>query len=250
MTAKEFAKAPNGSTVTAEEGDFFPIQSGKAAELQAAQIAQQAMVASLSQAFMLADARDSERTTAEEVRMQALQIENSLGAIYAILTSEFQSPFIRRKLALLTRSGVVPSMPKGLVKPVVSVGLAAVGRGNDLESLARFMEIGQATGGPEFQRRINHGELFRRLGHAANVDPVGLVKTDKQVKAEEAAAMQAQQQMAMQQGAFNSPLMDPKNLADAAVAAQEVDPASMQQTGDYIRESAASLPQPNQPPGQ
>ena len=35
----------------------------------------QQIEARLSQAFMLADVRDSERTTAEEVRLQALQIE-------------------------------------------------------------------------------------------------------------------------------------------------------------------------------
>ena len=69
---------------------------------------------------------------------QALQIENSLGSIYSILTTEFQVPYVARKLDILTRAGKVPKMDDSLVKPVMTVGLAAVGRGNDLEQLVRF----------------------------------------------------------------------------------------------------------------
>ena len=109
----------------------------------------QQIEARLSQAFMLADVRDSERTTAEEVRLQAMQIEQSLGSVYALLTQEFQVPYVAKKLDILVSEGKVPEMPKELVKPVMTVGLAAVGRGNDLENLVRFTTTLGQTMGPE-----------------------------------------------------------------------------------------------------
>ena len=96
----------------------------------------QQIEARLSQAFMLADVRDSERTTAEEVRLQALSIENSLGSIYSILTTEFQVPYVSRKLYLLEKAGKVPEMPKDLVKPIMTVGLAAILRPWNLDDLS------------------------------------------------------------------------------------------------------------------
>ena len=38
--------------------------------------------------------RDSERTTAEEVRMTTQELQDSLGGIYGILSQEFQLPLL------------------------------------------------------------------------------------------------------------------------------------------------------------
>jgi hypothetical protein len=168
---------------------------------------------------MLADVRDSERTTAEEVRLQALQIENSLGSIYAILTTEFQQPYVARKLAILTRKGKLPKLPEDLVQPVVSVGLAAVGRGNDLEKTARFMTILQQSLGPEgIATYVMPSELIRRLASAMGMDIIGLVKTEEQLAQEQ----QAQQQMAMAQQAMAAGMADPQKLANAAATSQQM----------------------------
>ena len=161
----------------------------KAADLNVAAQGLARIEARLSQAFMLADVRDSERTTAEEVRLQALLIEQSLGSLYAILTTEFQQPYVKRKLALLSESGKLPELPKGLVEPVVSVGLAAVGRGNDLEKTARFMQILQQTLGPEgVATYVMPSELIRRLAGAMGMDIIGLVKTEEQLQQEQQQA--------------------------------------------------------------
>ena len=162
---------------------------------------------------MLADVRDSERTTAEEVRLQALQIENSLGSIYSILTSEFQVPYVARKLDILQREKKVPKLPKELVKPVMTVGLAAVGRGNDLEQLVRFTTtLGQTMGPEGMATYLKPSELIKRLAYSMGIDTVGLIKTEEELAQEQQAA----QQQAQQQALLQSKLTDPKNLADAA----------------------------------
>jgi hypothetical protein len=216
---KKLAEAPNGAYLPGNPDDVFTIQVNKAADLNVAAQGLARIEARLAQAFMLADVRDSERTTAEEVRLQALQIENSLGSIYAILTTEFQQPYVARKLAILTRKGKLPKLPPELVKPVVSVGLAAVGRGNDLEKTARFMTILQQSLGPEgIATYVMPAELIRRLAGAMGMDIIGLVKTDEQLAQEQ----QQQQQMAMVQQAMAAGMADPQKLANAAATSQEM----------------------------
>ena len=216
--AKQLAEAANGAYLIGNPDDVFTIQVNKAADLRVALEGITRIEARLAQAFMLADVRDSERTTAEEVRLHALQIEMSLGSIYSILTTEFQQPYVSRKLALLLRAGKLPKLPE-MVQPVVSVGLAAVGRGNDLEKTARFMQLLNTTLGPEgVTTYVMPSELIRRLAASMGMDIIGLVKTDEQLATEQ----QQQQQMAMAQQAMAAGMADPQKLANAAATAQEM----------------------------
>lgn len=220
--AKALAEAANGAFVVGDINDVQALQVQKGGDLQVAMAGLARVEARLSQAFMLADVRDSERTTAEEVRLQALQIENSLGSIYSILTTEFQTPYVNRKLDLLIRQGKLEPLPKDLIRPVVSVGLAAVGRSNDLEKVVRFVstiaELGNAIGQQEVTMRVNPSELIRRLAASMGVDTVGLIKTDQEVAAEREQA----QQLALAQQAMASPMADPQKQAQAAAIEQQM----------------------------
>lgn len=216
--AKQLAEAPNGAYLPGNPEDVNTIQVDKAADLRVALEGLTRIEARLAQAFMLADVRDSERTTAEEVRLHALQIEMSLGSIYSILTTEFQQPYVSRKLALLLRAGKLPKLPD-MVQPVVSVGLAAVGRGNDLEKTARFMQLLNATLGPDgVTTYVMPSELIRRLAASMGMDIIGLVKTDEQLAQEQ----QQQQQMAMAEQAMAAGMADPQKLANAAAIGQQM----------------------------
>jgi hypothetical protein len=227
--AKQLAEAPNGAFLPGNPDDVFTIQTQKSGDLQVAMMGLQRVETRLSQAFMLADMRDAERVTAEEVRLQALQLENSLGSIYSILTVELMAPYVSRKLELFVRAGGMKAMPEGLVKPVVSVGLAAVGRGNDLEKTARFMQILQQTLGPEgIATYVNPSELIKRLASSMGMDVLGLVKSEDELAAEQ----QQQQQMAMAQQAMASPMADPQKQAMAAATQQEMAMAQQQPTED------------------
>ena len=217
--AANLANSPNGAFVTGDPNDVMALQVQKSTDLQVAMQGKTQIEARLSQAFMLADVRDSERTTAEEVRLTALQIENSLGSIYSVLQTTFQVPYVARKLDILQREKKVPMLPKELVKPVMTVGLAAVGRGNDLEQLVRFTTtLGQTMGPEGLATYVKPTELIKRLAYSMGIDTLGLIKSEEELAQEQQAAQQqAQQQMLMQ-----SKLADPQNLANAAQTAQEV----------------------------
>ncbi len=217
VTAKQFNEAANGACLTGNPEDITAVQVGKAGDLAVAEQRLQRVQARLGTAFMLSDIRDSERTTAEEVRLQAQQIENSLGSVYSILTTEFQYPYVSRKLMLLTKSGGLPPLPDDSIRPVVSVGLAAVGRGNDLERHARFMQILQQTITPEGTLQyLFPSELISRLAAAMGIDTVGLIKTQEQIDEERRAAEEAAQQAQMAQAA----MANPQGAAEAINALQ------------------------------
>ena len=83
--------------------------------------------------------RQSERTTAEEVRLTQLELEQQLGGIFSLMTVEFLVPYLDRILMVLQRSGQLPKIPKDLVRPTIVAGVNALGRGQDRESLTNFI---------------------------------------------------------------------------------------------------------------
>ena len=118
----------------------------------------------------------------------------------------------------------------------MTVGLAAVGRGNDLEQIVRFTTtLGQTMGPEALATYIKPPELIKRLAYSMGIDVLGLVKTEEELAAEQ----QQQQQMAMRQQAMASPMADPQKLANAAATAQQIQqvqqgqqPADQQQPTD------------------
>lgn len=181
----------------------------------------QRVEAALKRAFMMSNVRDSERTTAEEIRMVAQQMDEGQVGIYSILTTEFQNPYITRKLHVLTRQGKV-QIPKDLVKPVVSVGLAAVGRGNDLEKMLRFFQgldsLARIVGPDEVAARVDVSDAITRLSNGLGLESIDLVLSEQKV-----AEIKAQQaQAAQQEQLMRSAMADPAKLATAAATAQQM----------------------------
>jgi len=214
------AQAGNGAIVQGRPEDVAVIQVGKTADFgTAAQMAQQ-LERRIAEAFMQLNIRQSERTTAEEVRLTQMELEQQLGGIFSLLTIEFLIPYLNRTLLILQRSKEIPSIPKDLVRPQIVAGVNALGRGQDRESLQQFIGTIAQTLGPEaLMKYINPSEAIKRLAAAQGIDVLNLVKTEQQMQEE----MQQQQQMAAQQSLMdqagqmaNAPLADPsKNAAMA-----------------------------------
>ena len=217
--AADLARAPNGSFVTGDPNDVLSLQMQKSQDLAVAMQGKEQIERRLSQAFMLADQRQAERVTAEEVRLSTMQNEQALGSIYSILTTTFQVPYVARKLDILTRENKVPDLPDDLVSVVMTVGLAAVGRGNDLEQLVRFTTtLGQTIGPEGLAQYLKPTELITRLAYSMGIDTLGLIKTEQELQQEQ----QAQQEQAQQAALLQSAMGDPKKLADAAQTAQDI----------------------------
>ena len=207
------AKAGNGAIIQGRPEDVGVVQVGKTADFATAANLSQQIERRILEAFLVMNVRQAERVTAEEVRLTQLELEQSLGGLFSLLTVEFLIPYLNRILLVLQRGNQIPRIPKDLVRPKIVAGVNALGRGQDQQALTQFIGTIAQTLGPEaLQKFIDPTEAIKRLAAAQGIDVLNLVKSPETMEAE----MQQQQQMAAQQQLLSqagqmagSPLMDP-----------------------------------------
>jgi hypothetical protein len=189
----ELAESDNGAFVEGMATDVSTIQLQKYNDFRVSLETVSQINERLSFAFLLNSAvqRSGERVTAEEIRYMANELESALGGIYSILSQEFQLPLVKRLMFQMERQKRLPTLPDGVVQPVIVTGLEALGRGNDLNKLQMFFE--SAAGIAQLPPEINKSDALLRTGAALGIDMKGLVKSQEDIQAE----MQAMQQQAM-----------------------------------------------------
>jgi len=207
------AAAGNGAIVQGRPDDIGVIQVGKTADFATALQHMQTLEKRLNEAFLILSVRQSERTTAEEVRMTQMELEQQLGGLFGLLTVEFLVPYLNRKLSVFQKTGEIPRIPKGMVKPIIVAGINQLGRGQDVQALGQFLQTIAQTMGPEaIATYINPEEVVKRLAAAQGIDVLNLVKTMQEVQE---ADQQAQQQQAEMEaikatpGIMKAPMLDP-----------------------------------------
>ena len=194
---QSLAQAATGAIIQGRPEDVGVVQVGKTADFKTVQDMISNLTQRLSDAFLVLSVRQSERTTAEEVRATQQELNEQLGGIFGNLTADLLQPYLSRKLQILTRSKKIPSLPKGLVLPTVVAGLNGIGRGQDRQALMEFVGTIAQTMGPEaLQQYINPQEFLKRLAASSGIEALGLVKTEEQLGEEK---KQAEQQMQQQQ---------------------------------------------------
>jgi hypothetical protein len=207
------ASAGNGAIVQGRPDDISVVQVGKTADFRTAMEMASVLERRLSEAFLILNVRNSERTTAEEVRMTQMELEQQLGGLFSLLTVEFLVPYLNRKLAVLQKNNDIPRIPKDLVRPTIVAGINALGRGQDRESLTQFFTTIAQTLGPEaLGTYLNVDEAVKRLAAAQGIDVLNLVKSMSQVQQEQGQMQQQEQEMELIRQAPNmakAPLMDP-----------------------------------------
>ena len=213
------AAAGNGAIVQGKPDDIGVVQVGKTADFATAANMAQQLERRLLEAHLVLNVRQSERTTAEEVRLTQLELEQQLGGLFSLLTVEFLIPYLNRKLLVLQRTGELPRIPKDIVNPTIVAGINALGRGQDRESLTAFITTIAQTIGPEaMMQYVNPDEVIKRLAAAQGIDVLNLVKSmdDRQQEAQEQQQQAAQMELLKQSGQFaNSPAADPTKNPDA-----------------------------------
>lgn len=207
------AAAGNGAIIQGRPDDIGVVQVGKTADFRTAYEMSAQLERRISEAFLIMNVRDSERTTAEEVRMTQLELEQQLGGLFSMLTVDFLVPYLNRKLSVAQKIGEIPTIPKKIVKPTIVAGINAIGRGQDRESLGSFlMTIAQTMGPEAIQTYVNPEEVIKRLAAAQGIDVLNLVRSMQEVQAEQQAMMQQQQQLELTKQAgqlASAPINDP-----------------------------------------
>ena len=237
------AKAGNGAILQGRAEDVTVVQAQKSADFSTAYNMVTQLTQRLSEAFLILTVRQSERTTAEEIRATQQELNEQLGGIYGNLTAELLRPYLQRKLFLLQRSGEVPKLPKGVVFPTVIAGIEGIGRGQDRESLMMFLQTVAQTLGPEQMARfIDPEEAIKRLAASQGIDVVKLVKT----KQERDAEMQQMQMQATTQNIVGqagqlagTPMMDPSKNPEALDGLRNIIQTAQQNPGGLLGQQPA-----------
>ena len=208
--ASALAKAPNGAIIEGSTNDVSVLQANKFQDFRVAFEAMNRIETRLNFAFLLNASvqRQAERVTATEVSLVASELQDALGGVYGLLTTEFQMPYITAKLSQLREQKLLPDLPKDIVRPKIIVGLEALSRASDRLKLLQFMsDLSNMLGAEVLAKHINLDDAIKKFAIANGVDIQGLMKSPDQIQ-------QEQQQQQAQQFAQQS-LADPRVAIEA-----------------------------------
>lgn len=181
--AKLVTEAESGAVLAGRKEDISTMQVEKFADFQITFKAVEDIAERISYAFMLNSAvqRNGERVTAEEIRYVASELDDSFGGVYSILSQDFQYRLVTCLIARMERAKKLPPLPKDLVKPTITTGLEALGRGQDLTKLQTFLSILGPLGPEAIATYMNVDDFITRAGTSLGLDMDGLVKTPDQI---------------------------------------------------------------------
>jgi hypothetical protein len=208
--ASTLAKAPNGAIVEGNASDVTVLQANKFQDFRVSFEVMKQVEQRIQYAFLLNASvqRQAERVTATEVQLVANELQDALGGVYGVLTTEFQLPYINAKLAMLREQKLLPNLPKDIVRPKIIVGLEALGRASDRLRLLQFLsDLAGTLGAETVAKYVNLDNAIKKFAIANNIDMQGLIKTTEQIQQEQ------QQQQAMQ--------FAQQSLADPRVAIEQ-----------------------------
>ncbi len=194
---RRFAKADNGDIIIGNPEDvvMLQFQNNNGMQLCAAELERQTR--DLSQAFLMgaSTVRDSERTTAFEVRRMTEELEGTLGGVYSQLNQDMQQNRLTRLIVQMKQMKQLPGWPDGLVEPVILTGLETLGREQDITRVQTALQFIQGLP-PEILNYVKFDTLLSKAFYGLNLPDA--VRTQEEVQKMQE---QQQQQQAMAQGA-------------------------------------------------
>lgn len=198
ISSKALAEASNNAVLPGREGDVTVVRADKGGDFQVSQALVADLTQRLNEAFLVFSPRQSERTTAEEIRAMQQELNEQLGGQLGNIQTDLLQPYLKRRLTGLQSKGKLPKLPKDVVFPTVVTGLSSIGRGQDVQAIMLFMQtIAQSVGPEAIAQHINTGELLKRLAAGSGIDPTNLVKTDEELQSEQQAQQEAAQQQSL-----------------------------------------------------
>ena len=186
---RDVAKSGNGDVVHGRADDVTSFQHNKNFDFQVPQQVKQELGQALSSTFMVAQFRDAERVTAEEIQMRQQEIEKSLVAPYVTFNQGLIQTCVEWAIKDL-------ALTFDEVDVDIIAGVDALGRSAEAQKLDVFMQRAEAL---QLRNWINDEELLNRYARYDSIDTVNLLKDAKTVADEQKQAQQAQTQQVTQE---------------------------------------------------
>jgi len=181
---EELKSTDNLGFAVGKADDISTLQLDKFGDFRVAQSTASEITERLSRAFLMYQSvqRDAERVTAEEVRVVANELEESLGGLYSVLASELQAPLLRAHIGWMKRKKKLPKLPEG-IEPVVVTGLEALGRGHELSRLRTFLQFLSPLGEDTLRTYLKVNGFIAKVARALNLDSDEVVRSEQEVQA-------------------------------------------------------------------
>ena len=196
LAVEDLNNAQNGEFVLGDlEKEVSVLQVNKGADLQVPLNLMAQLEQRIAKAFMMmsGQVRDSERTTATEVRATAAELEATLGGVYSVLAAEFQKP-----LVMLILQELQPEVLKFTV-PSVTTGISAISREKDFQNMNTMLQSIAQLGPEVIGQYLNVPAYLSAIATSLGLDPYEIVKSPEQIQGEQEQMQQQQMQQQAQE---------------------------------------------------
>lgn len=205
-------KAKNLDVVVGKAADVSVFRSEKQSDMAFVNQTMDKTIERLAYAFLLNSAiqRNAERVTAEEIRLMARELDETMGGIYSIFAGTLQRYIVNRLIYVMEKTGELPKVPQqegyDPLRMKIVTGIDSLGNSREVEILDEFMEPILKI--PEAMAKVNLDDYLRRKAAGLGINPDGLIKSSDQ---------QAQDQQNMESTAARQTLMS-KGVGPAITA--------------------------------
>jgi hypothetical protein len=185
---EDFQNSENGSALPGMEGDVALVANSKPGDLQVVGSVVQDYIGRIGRGFLLGSAatRQAERVTAEEIRMQAQELETSFGGTYSSIAVGMQLP-----LAAWLLRNVNLTVKGTKLKLAIITGLDALSRSGDLDSLrAALNDLAQLGLIKQQVPELNSRAITSAILAGHGVPAAKYLLSEEQVAAQQQAAQQ------------------------------------------------------------
>lgn len=196
LQVDDLNNAYNGDFIIGDlEREVSVLKVDKANDLAVAERMAMGLEQKLSRAFMMmsGNIRDSERTTATEVRATSAELEATFGGTYSVLASELQLPLIT-----LTMNDINPNFEK-LTEPTITTGTSAISREKDFNNLNIMLQSIASLGPEVVAEYLDVEGYLKSVSTSLGFDAEVMVKSAEQRQSEQEQRA-AQEQAAQPQG--------------------------------------------------
>ncbi len=180
-------KARNWAFVPGVPSDIQALQVNKAGDFSVALSTIQQLTSRLEFVFLLNSAvqRQAERVTAEEIRFVAQELQETLGAVYALLTQELQLRVVTLVKRQMEAANKLPELPKGVVRLKVVTGIEGLARNQELARMRGWLSDLSRIFGPEQVAQFLRSDATLKLfAQHWGIDAEKLVRSQEELQGE------------------------------------------------------------------
>ena len=189
----DLANSANGSAIPGVKDDIVPLTTEQGQSLSIVQSIASDYVQRIGRGFLLSTAvtRDAERVTAEEIRMQATELETSFGGAYSRIAVEMQRP-----MALWLLDQIDVKVDGKALSVSIITGLDALSRSGDLDALrGALADISNFNVlPPELRQELNVQAIYTTIFTGHGLVAGKFLRAPEEVQAERQAQQQQETQ--------------------------------------------------------